>query len=87
MNKEFLDYLAEVYPESVMLDGLDDGIIGVDVDGHIVYSYNKCVQSIVEKGEMTLEEAEGWIDYNTIRAIPYMGEFKPIMMYEIENFV
>jgi hypothetical protein len=87
MNKEFLDYLAEVYPESVILDGLDDGIIGVDVDGHVVYSYNKCVQSIVEKGEMTLEEAEEWIDYNTIRAIPYMGEFKPIMMYEIENFV
>lgn len=32
MNKEFLDYLAEVYPESVILDGLDDGIIGVDVN-------------------------------------------------------
>lgn len=32
---------------------------------------------------MTDEEAIEWIDYNTIRAIPYMGEKAPIVMYSL----
>jgi prolyl-tRNA synthetase len=34
---------------------------------------------------MTHEEAEDWISYNTARAIPYMGEYAPILMNEMER--
>jgi hypothetical protein len=87
MNKEFLDYLAECYPDSIILDGLDDGIIGIDVDGHVVYSYEKCCKALMENDKMTDEEAREWVDYNTIRAIPYMGENRPIMMYDAQDFI
>lgn len=80
-NDNFLEYVAEAYPDAILLDGLNGGIVGIDVDGHIVYSYDKCVECMVKQG-MTDEEAMEWIDYNTIRAIPYMGENKPIMMYD-----
>jgi hypothetical protein len=38
----------------------------------------------MEEEEFTEEEAIEWIDYNTIRALPYMGEKAPIIMYPIE---
>lgn len=76
-----MEYLSENYPDSIILDSMDDAIIGIDVDGHVVYSYDKCVDCMIKQG-MTDEEAMEWIDYNTIRAIPYMGDNKPIMIYE-----
>jgi hypothetical protein len=79
--EEFLEYVAETYPNAIILDGLNDGIVGIDIDGHVVYSYDKCVDCMIKQG-MTDEDAMEWVDYNTIRAIPYMGENRPIMMYE-----
>jgi hypothetical protein len=32
---------------------------------------------------MTYEEAAEFVDYNTIGALPYMGEKKPIILNEI----
>ena len=29
------------------------------------------------------EDAVEWIDYNTVRAIPYMGEGAPIIMHRL----
>lgn len=30
------------------------------------------------------EEAVEWIEYNTMRALPYFGERAPIIMYPLE---
>lgn len=38
----------------------------------------------MEHDGMTYEEAVEWLDYNTVRSVPYMGEFKPIIIYDIE---
>ena len=32
---------------------------------------------------MTYEEAVEQIEYNTIRAIPYMGDFPPVIVYDL----
>ena len=62
-----------------------DAIIGVTYDGnHIIYSTEKFEECLVKEG-MTPEEAEDWTSYNTARAIPYMGEFAPILMNEIDR--
>ena len=37
------------------------------------------------RDEMTEEEAAEWLDYNTLRALPYAGENAPVVMYRIEN--
>ena len=59
----------------------DDALIGVTEDDRAVYDYEKMIQWLVDTEEMTYEEAAEWIDYNTIRALPYMGEGAPVIMY------
>ena len=61
----------------------DDALIGVTEDNRAVYDYEKRVQWLVDTEEMTYEEAAEWIDYNTIRAIPYMGDGAPVIMYPL----
>ena len=61
----------------------DDALIGVTEDNRAVYDYEKMVQWLVDTEEMTYEEAAEWIDYNTIRALPYMGEGAPVIMYPL----
>lgn len=58
----------------------DDAIIGTTVDGRVVYSFSRMVECLVNEDGMTTDEAEEFIDYNTLRAIPYMGEKAPIVV-------
>lgn len=51
-------------------------------DGNVVYSYEKLAEALMEHDGMTYEDAVEWLDYNTIRTIPYMGEFKPVMLMD-----
>jgi hypothetical protein len=44
------------------------------------------IKWLVNNEEFTEEEAIEWIDYNTIRALGYMGENAPIVMYPLERF-
>ena len=62
----------------------DDALIGVTEDGRAVYDFEKMVDWLVETEEWTQEEAIEWIEYNTIRALPYMGPRAPIVMYPVE---
>lgn len=64
-------------------ESYDDALIGVTDGGRAVYDYEKMIQWLIEKDEMTAEEAIEWIDYNTIRALPYFGENAPIIMYPL----
>ena len=62
-----------------------DAFIGVSIDDRAVYDYDKMVEWLIEKQGFTTEEAVEWIDYNTIRALPYCGEKAPIIVYGIKN--
>ena len=69
----------------------------VDVDGktveHNVFtrqivdlsdSYEKMIEFLVKEDNMTEEEAIEFIDYNTLRTIPYMGSLHPIIVYDLK---
>ena len=60
-----------------------DAILGISDDGRVVYSYSRMAESLMLKEQMTYEEAAEFIDYNTIRSIPYMGNHAPIIVYSI----
>ena len=62
----------------------DDALIGITEDGRAVYDYDKMVEWLMRTQKFTEEEAIEWIDYNTIRALPYMGENAPIIMHPLE---
>lgn len=63
----------------------DDALIGVTEDGRAVYDYEKMIQWLMDTEGWSCEEAMEWIDYNTLRSLPYMGEGAPIIMYPLEN--
>ena len=58
----------------------DTALIGVSHDGRAVYDYDLMVEWLVEHEGFPEEEAVEWIDYNTIRALPYMGNNGPIVV-------
>lgn len=59
----------------------DSALIGVTHDDRAVYDYNLMVEWLMEDQGFTEEEAVDWIDYNTIRALPYMGADGPIVLH------
>lgn len=58
----------------------DDALIGVTTDNRAVYDYDKMVEWLMRTEGISSLEAMDWIDYNTIRALLYMGEDAPIVM-------
>lgn len=71
--------------DSVVFDNpeYDDAIIGVTEEGNVVYDYEKMIDILAERDEMSRLEAAEFIDFNTVRAIPYAPDPKPIIMYHL----
>lgn len=86
MSRENRDLLNEMgYEDAVILENpdYDSAIIGISEGGRVIYDYDKMVEWLVEKDGMTPEEAMEFIDYNTIRALPYFAN-SPIIMYPLQ---
>ena len=82
------NYLTDTHgPDVVMLDGpvFDGGIVGTTRDGKLVYSYEKLARALAGgTGWWSVAEAVDWIEYNTIRSLPYMGDKAPIVMNDLD---
>ncbi len=61
----------------------DDALIGVSDDGRAIYDYEKMIEWLMDEEDWSDEEAVDWIEYNTLRALPYLGEGAPIIMYPL----
>lgn len=79
-------FLADAYGPVVMLDGpeFDGGIVGTTHDGKLVYSYEKLAKALMAANGWSCEDAVDWIEYNTIRSLPYMGDKAPIVMDDLD---
>lgn len=58
----------------------ESAFIGVSLEGCAVYDYCKMVDHLVHSDQMTEEQAREFIDYNVVRALPYMGERHPVIV-------
>jgi hypothetical protein len=67
--------IAEVNPDAILWDDLDEAIIGIDVDNIVVYDIYKMELEIMKLHDCTFEEAVEWVDYNILSA--YVGEWTP----------
>ena len=66
-------------------EGLDDCIITVRVDNDgviAVYDYDLLCNAFMDKGSSFTEEAQEWVDYNLVRALPYMRPRAPWIVME-----
>ena len=86
-----IDYVGEENPSAIMFRDPDfySAIVGYyynEMDLPVlVYKYDKMVESLTaeyEDSEDPYTDAIEWIDYNTIRALPYMdADGRPIIIY------
>ena len=72
-------------PGAIVLDdaSYDESIIGTTLEGGVIYSYERMVEEYMSDNACDEEEALDWINYNTIRAIPYLPDPKPMIVDEV----
>lgn len=75
-------YGEDMEQELILLDNhdYDDSIVGITEDGRVVYDYEAMVEEYMNDENCPEEDAREWLDYNTLRAIPYMGEHAPVIL-------
>ena len=80
-----LELRSELPEDAIVFDNMsyDGSIVGVTTDGRVVYDYDKMIEELMEEEGWSYEESAEWIDYNTIRSIPYAGPSAPIIMYSV----
>ena len=82
----------EVLDNIIVLEGDEyaDGAIGLTEDNRLVYSYDRLVKSLAraynkDNPEQGKNDAIDWLEYNTLRAIPYLeraGFLAPVIIHE-----
>lgn len=88
-NRGLNEKLMELgYEDVVIFDNpsYEDAFIGISEDNRAVYDYDKMAECLVNEDDMTLEDAQEFIDYNTIRSLAYIGN-APIVVYPIDKEV
>lgn len=77
---ELQEHVAEVNPDALYADGLEDDAIGYTLNTHgehvVVYDYDKCVEAMVNRDGMTPEGADEFLGFNTLCA--YVGHHGPL---------
>lgn len=84
-NRELLSDFG--YEDSIIFDNpsYDSAIIGISTDGKVVYDYDEMIACLMYEDDMTYDEAVDFIDYNTIRSLPYAGDGAPIVMHALRK--
>ena len=57
-----------------------NSIIGISYDARVIYDYDLMVEDLMEEEDLSYEDALEFIEYNTLRALSYMGEDAPIVL-------
>lgn len=77
---EFKEHVAEVNPEALLADGLEEAAIGYTLNTHgehvVVYDYDRCVEALVSRDGMSPEGADEYLEFNTLCA--YVGPHGPL---------
>ncbi len=66
---------------TLLADGFDDAFLGYGTQFNkmlAVYDYDKCVDILMKRDDMTEEEAEEYMEFNVMGA--YMGEYTPVFL-------
>lgn len=96
-NNQLKEIIRELVPDDsenkdiIVLEGDEyaDSAIGLSEDNHIVYDYDKMVESLMKQNNWTDTEAIEWIDYNLLGSLKSMhsqGKEPIILMSRFEDF-
>ena len=81
--------IKNIKDESILLKNYsyDSAIIGATKEGSVLYDYDLMIQWLQETEDFSYDDAVEWIEYNTLRAIPYMYNhgIAPTVVYKDEE--
>ena len=70
-------------------DGFEDALLGVGTkkgsEDSLVYSYEKCVDILIDREDMSYEEAIEWMEFNVVDA--YVGPTTPIFVHTDPEYI
>jgi hypothetical protein len=85
-SKQVIEFLEEMNPEAVLMDGFEMALVGVasqhPVGPIALYDRSKCIQVLVDGG-MSYEGAEEFFSFNCESA--YVGKHTPIIAQIFEE--
>jgi len=71
----------------IQADGFKDALVGIGVrcgqDDILVYDVDKCVEILMEKDNMSFEEATEYLEFNAIGA--WAGNQTPVWLYKTDE--
>lgn len=72
--------------DSIVFDNpaYDGSIIGVTLSGRVIYLFESMVEELMLDDNIDETDAIEWIEYNTLRALPYIKGKSPIVVYANE---
>ena len=81
-NKEIRDLLPD---DSILFDNVsyDNSIIGTTFDGKAIYDYDLMIVELMQDDNISEADAIDWIEYNTLRSLPYAGDKAPLVMMKV----
>ena len=82
INEDIRDLLPS---DSVIFENVayDNSIIGTTLDGRVIYDYDLMVKEFADDEECTIDEAIDWVEYNTLRSLPYGGPKAPLVVSNV----
>lgn len=86
--EELKSYITDRgYEDIVVFDNPSyvTAVAGLTEEGRVVYDFDRMADYLVKTDGMEYEDAIEFIEYNTVRAIPYFGPNAPIIMYPIAD--
>ena len=69
----------QLLDDALVLNGLEDAIVGVSDCGRLIYSYEKVLKIFMDREGWSAEDAEEWVGYNVMGVQPNGAGF--IMLY------
>lgn len=86
--EQIKEYLCDNgHEDAIVFENPDfcEAFVGVTTDGQAVYDFNMMVEQLSREDDMSYEDALEFIEYNTIRALPYLGAMAPVIVYTVED--
>ena len=80
------EHLANIHDDLLLMDGLDDAIIGtsqrINEPVLAVYSWEKIITILTERDNMDFEDAVEFIEFNILGS--WVGENTPIVVMPLD---
>lgn len=83
---ELREYLeAQGHEETIFFENPSfvKAITGITDSGQLIYNFDMMIEAAMEEEGWDAEGAIEWIEFNTLRSIPYMGHAHPIVSMPI----